>query len=240
MEIEKYKILLVEDDLNLGYLLLEFLESNGFIVKLFRDGEGGLNAFINNHFDFCILDIMLPSMDGMTLAARIKEINTDIPILFLTAKSLKEDRIKGFKIGADDYITKPFDEEELLLRIKAILKRTKPLGSNKTESIFKIGQFTFDHNNQMLSSEGKSKRLTLKESNVLKCLCLHKNNIIRREDLLESVWGSNDYFLGRSLDVFISKLRKYLKNDPSLKIECIPKVGLILTELTEQQDKPNN
>ena len=164
MEIEKCTILLVEDDINLGYLLLEFLESNDFKVKLFKDGEGGLNAFKNNHIDFCILDIMLPSMDGMTLAARIKEIDPNIPILFLTAKSLKEDRIKGFKIGADDYITKPFDEEELLLRIKAILKRTRALGSTKTGSIFKIGHFTFDYRNQLLSLEGKSKRLTSKES----------------------------------------------------------------------------
>ena len=239
MEFEKCKILLVEDDINLGYLLLEYLESNNFTVNLFRDGEGGLIAFKNKHFDFCVLDIMLPSMDGMTLAARIKEININIPIIFLTAKSLKEDKIKGFKIGVDDYITKPFDEEELLLRIKAILKRSRTQSSSQPKSIFKIGQYTFDHKNQLLSSKERTNRLTTKESDVLKCLCIHKNNIIRKEDLLESVWGKNDYFLGRSLDVFISKLRKHLKNDPQVKIDSIPRVGLILTDQMEDHDQAN-
>ncbi len=230
MKLNRYNILLVEDDINLGFLLLEFLQFNGFDVKLFRDGEGGYNAFKNNHFDFCILDIMLPSMDGVTLAARIKKLNEKIPVIFLTAKSLKEDKIKGFKIGVDDYITKPFDEEELLYRIKAILKRTKGFNSGNADSTFKIGHYSFNYKNQLLSSKGNSRRLTSKESNILRFLCISKNNIVRREDLLMSVWGDDDYFIGRSLDVFISKLRRYLNDDPSVKIECIPKVGLILTD----------
>ena len=230
MDIEKNKILFVEDDVSHGYLLMDYLESNDFNVSLFRDGESGLNAFRNNHFDLCILDIMLPAMDGLTLSVRIKEINPDIPVIFLTAKSLKHDKIKGLKLGADDYVTKPFDEEELLLRIKAVLKRTQIEIKHKATSVYKIGKFTFDHKNQLLRSSGDTKRLTKTESNVLKCLCMNKNNIILKNDLLESVWGDDDYFTGRSLDVFISKLRKHLKKDPCIKIDCIPKVGLILTD----------
>jgi DNA-binding response OmpR family regulator len=222
-------ILLVEDDLNLGFLLVEFLESKGFSVKLYRDGVTALAGFQNGNFDFCILDVMLPKMDGFTLAKKLKILNDQIPMVFLTARSLKEDKVKGYEIGADDYITKPFDEDELFLKINAILSRihlTKSSGDN----LFTIGKFTFDYQNQLLEIEGENRRLTERESNILKVLCLSKNKVIRREQILTAIWGENDYFAGRSLDVFISKLRKYFSSDPTVRIENIPKVGFILQD----------
>ncbi|MGE5395298.1 MAG: response regulator transcription factor [Candidatus Saccharibacteria bacterium] len=222
-------ILLVEDDLNLGFLLVEFLESKGFSVKLYRDGLTALAGFQNGNFDFCILDVMLPKMDGFTLAKKLKILSDQIPIVFLTARSLKEDKVKGYEIGADDYITKPFDEDELFLKINAILSRTsltKTAGDNQ----FKIGRFNFDYQNQLLEIEGENRRLTERESNILKVLCLSKNKVIRREQILTAIWGENDYFAGRSLDVFISKLRKYFSTDPTIRIENIPKVGFILQD----------
>lgn len=227
---EKVKVLLVEDDLNLGFLLLEFLESNNFDVKLYKDGESGLNAYKTGSFDFCILDIMLPKLDGFSLAKKIKAENNDIPIIFLTAKSLKEDKIKGFKIGIDDYITKPFEEEELLYRINAILKRVGFKNYTIGEEIINIGTFSFDVQNQNLICNDIERRLTVKESEILRLLCLSKNKIVKRDDIMISVWGDNDYFIGRSLDVFVSKLRKYLESDPKIKIESIPRAGLILSD----------
>ncbi len=230
MNNDKIKILLIEDDTNLGFLLVEYLETNGFDVKLYRDGETGFKGFQNGHFDFCILDIMLPSLDGFSLAKKIKAENKQIPIIFLTAKSLKEDKIKGFNIGIDDYITKPFDEEELLCRINAILMRVDSEKTKTTKNIFTIGKYTFNCNNKALIFNKKTKRLTTKESEILRLLCMSKNKIIKREDVLISVWGENDYFIGRSLDVFISKLRKYLEKDTTVKIETIPTVGFILSD----------
>lgn len=224
-------ILLVEDDLNLGFLLVEFLEQKGFSVKLYRDGQTAFSGFQNGNFDFCILDVMLPKMDGFTLAKKMKLLNPQIPIIFLTARSLKEDKMKGYEIGVDDYITKPFDEDELFYKINAILNRSnlsKPLG----EDIFVIGKYHFDYKNQLLDADGEKRRITERESAILKFLCLSKNKVVRREQILTAVWGENDYFAGRSLDVFISKLRKYLSSDPLISIENIPKVGFIL------QDKP--
>lgn len=224
------KILLVEDDVSMGFLLVDFLESNGFDVKLYKDGLKGLEAFKNSKYDFCILDVMLPGMDGFTIAENIRQTDKRIPIIFLTARSMKEDKIKGFNLGVDDYVTKPFDEDELLLRIKAILNRiSTPEDANDQQDQFQIGLFAFDSANQMLSSkDGEAKRLTQKESDVLKMLCLKMNHIVRREDILVSIWGENDYFHGRSLDVFIAKLRKYLKEDSSVNIENVPKVGFVL------------
>lgn len=222
-------ILLVEDDLNLGFLLVEFLETKGFSVKLYRDGQTAFTGFQGGHFDFCILDVGLPKMDGFTLAKKIKIINAQIPVIFLTARSLKEDKIKGYEIGVDDYITKPFDEDELLYKINAILNRShlsKGLGDNT----FQIGRFQFDYQNQLLEIDGQKRRLTERESDILKVLCLSKNKVIRREQILTAIWGENDYFAGRSLDVFISKLRKYFSLDPSVCIENIPKVGFILQD----------
>lgn len=222
-------ILLVEDDLNLGFLLVEFLELKGFSVKLYRDGETAFTGFQNRHFDFCILDIMLPKLDGYSLAKKMKVLNPKIPIIFLTARSLKEDKMKGYEIGVDDYITKPFDEDELFYKISAILNRSN-LPNAPDESIFQIGRFQFDFQNQLLVIDGQKRRLTERESTILKLLCLSKNNVIRREQILTAIWGENDYFAGRSLDVFISKLRKYFSPDSNIRIENIPKVGFILQD----------
>ena len=232
MKMEKnfIKILLVEDDVNLGFLLIEFLESNGFDVKLYRDGESGFKGFQKGQFDFCILDVMLPNIDGFTLAKKIRTENKKIPIIMLTARSLQEDKIKGFNIGIDDYITKPFDEEELVCRIKAILMRVGIDESIKDAILFKIGKYKFDYKNQMLSLNDSKKRLTAKESEILRFLCLSKNKIVKRNDIMISAWGVDDYFIGRSLDVFISKLRKHLDNDPNIKIESIPRVGVVLSD----------
>ncbi len=226
---QKLNILLAEDDLNLGFLLVEFLEGNGIQVKLYRDGESAFNGFRNGHFNFCIFDLMLPKMDGFNLAKKVKILNPKIPVIFLTARSMKEDKLKGYNLGADDYITKPFDEDELLCRIQAIANRID-LGNNGVRKVYEIGRFRFEFENQALSVNGQVKRLTIREAEVLKMLCDSKNNIVKREQILTSIWGENDYFAGRSLDVFISKLRKYFSDDPSVKIDNIPKIGFILSD----------
>ena len=224
----KAKILLVEDDTNLGFLLLEFLESKNFEVKLYRDGISGLNGFESTDFDFCILDVMLPQMDGFTLAENIRKQNQVIPIIFLTARSMREDKIRGFKIGIDDYVTKPFDEEELLFRIQSILKRVgKEITENKNE-LLQIGKYSFDVSNMILKLENQPKRLTSKETKILAMLARSQNNIVSRDEIMQEVWGEKDYFIGRSLDVFISKLRRHLSGDENIKIETIPTVGVIL------------
>lgn len=228
MKDNNQKILLVEDDTNLGFLLLEFLESNGFDVKLYRDGISALNGFNSSEFDFCILDVMMPLMDGFTLAEKIREQNKVVPIVFLTARSMKEDKLKGFKIGIDDYITKPFDEDELLFRIRSILKRANPDQIDQNKKIFDLGRIKFDVQNQELKIGKESKRLTSKESKILTILAESKNNIVNRDYLMTEVWGETDYFIGRSLDVFISKIRKHLQAEPKIKIETIPTVGVIL------------
>jgi DNA-binding response OmpR family regulator len=226
---QKVKIILVEDDMNLGFLLVDFLEANGFEVKLYRDGLSALNGFIAGSYDFCILDLMLPKMDGFTLAEKIKEINSEIPVIILSARSFKEDKIKGFRIGIDDYITKPFDEEELLYRIKAIIKRIKKAADpNNNSCMVKIGSYDFDPANQLLSMGSSSKRLTFKENRILRLLSDSKNNLVKREEIMIAIWGESDYYTGRSLDVFISKLRSYLKNDKEVIITTIPTVGYIL------------
>lgn len=228
----KIKILLVEDDINLGFLLVDFLEANGFEVKLYRDGESGFKGFQLNIFDFCILDIMLPRMDGFTLLSKIKECNTEIPVILLSARSLKDDKLKGFSLGIDDYLTKPFDEEELLYRIMAILKRIDKSSENgKAEGEVAIGNYRFDEINQILICKEKCRRLTLKESQILGVLSRSRNRIVKREELMLTVWGESDYYTGRSLDVFISKLRSHLKEDTAIKITTIPTVGYILEVL---------
>jgi len=226
---KRTKILLVEDDTSLGFLLVDFLESNGFEVKLYRDGESGLNGYKAGQYDFCIFDVMLPGIDGFTLAKRIRAENKTIPIIFLTARSMKPDKIKGFDIGGDDYITKPFDEDELLCRINAIINRynIQPEESTNKEK-YLIGKYCFDFKNQMLTIDSEQRRLTKKENDILRLLCLSVNEIVTRDTILFSIWGDNDYFIGRSLDVFIAKLRKYLAADPSVQINNIPKVGYIL------------
>lgn len=224
------KILLVEDDLNLGFMLREYLEMEGFDVKLYRDGESGLQGYVKGSFDICILDLMLPKMDGFALAREIRKDGRRIPIIMLTARSLSEDKIKGFNLGIDDYVTKPFDEKELVCRVHAILQRVEASKSKEDtkKKTYSIGEYAFDCGTQLLCGPMIEKRLTKKESAILKILCASKNQIVDRSVILKSVWGDDDYFMGRSLDVFISKLRKYLKEDPNISIESIPSVGLIL------------
>ncbi|MHC1731645.1 MAG: response regulator transcription factor [Bacteroidales bacterium] len=221
------RILLVEDDVNLGFLLVDFLESNGFEVKLYRDGQSALQGFTRSGADFCLIDIMLPGMDGFTLTARIKELDSNIPVIILSARSLKEDKITGFRLGVDDYITKPFDEEELLYRIRAVLGRTtRSLTESPDEAeIINIGRIVFEPKNLTLIQGGNSLRMTIKESRILLKLAASVNNIVTREEIMIDVWGDADYYTGRSLDVFISKLRGYLKSDPSVRIVTIPTLG---------------
>ncbi len=227
MSKERLKILLAEDDLNLGVLLVDYLEAEGFEVKLCKDGELALNAFQTNQFDLCLLDVMMPKLDGFSLVKELRTKDKKIPIIFITAKSLKEDKLKGYDLGADDYITKPFDEEELLWKIKAVIRRIPENKIISSVDIISIGKFNFDFSNQSLIINGNTKRITEKESDIVKYLSDHRNKIIKREEMLKELWGENDYFLGRSLDVFITKIRKYLKEDVDLSIENVFGVGFI-------------
>ncbi len=227
MHKEKLNILLAEDDLNLGMLLVDYLETEGFHVKLCKDGELALKAFQNAAFDVCLLDVMMPKLDGFSVAKDIRSKNKSIPIIFITAKSLKADKLKGYGLGADDYITKPFDEEELLWKIKAVIRRIPEHVTEIKPEINTIGKYSFDFANQSLIIEGKTKRITEKECEILRYLSSHRNHVIKREEMLKELWGENDYFLGRSLDVFITKIRKYLKEDPELSIENVFGVGFI-------------
>jgi len=224
---ERLNILLAEDDLNLGVLLVDYLEAEGFNVKLCKDGELALKAFQTTAFDLCLLDVMMPKMDGFSLAEAMRAKDKKIPIIFITAKSLKEDKLKGYDLGADDYISKPFDEEELLWKIKAVIRRIPEYSIESKTELISIGKYTFDFSNQSLIIEGTTKRITEKESDILHYLSLHRNKVIKREEMLKELWGENDYFLGRSLDVFITKFRKYLKEDPNLSIENVFGVGFI-------------
>ncbi|MEM9856917.1 MAG: response regulator transcription factor [Bacteroidota bacterium] len=220
------KILLAEDDENLGYILKEYLEMKEYQVTLARDGEEGLEYFQQANYDLCLLDVMMPKKDGFTLATEIRAMNTSVPIIFLTAKALKVDKLKGFKIGADDYIVKPVDEEELDARIRAIIKRS----STATEhtSHYEIGNYQFDYTNLRLSLNGEVQQMTQKEGDILKALCDRQGNILDRQSTLKSLWGESDYFNRRSMDVFISRLRKYLSQDPSITIRNVHGKGFVL------------
>ena len=221
-------ILIVEDDLSLGFLLMESLKEAGYKVTLSRDGAAGWQHYVRENFDLCILDIMMPEMDGYTLAQKMKEHIKETPFLFLTAKHLKSDKLKGFELGAEDFITKPFEAEELLCRIKVILRRKfSSLEQKRPITQFQIGDYSFDYTRQELTYQGIPRRITQKENEVLRLLCLHRNQILRREDAVEQIYGEKDYFLGRSFDVFISRLRKLLSKDPRIKIENVFKVGFI-------------
>lgn len=219
------RILLVEDDPSLGFVVKDGLSMKGFDVVLCTDGEKGQEAFDQQSFDLCILDVMLPKRDGFTLAQGIRKSNTEIPILFITAKGMLEDKVAGFAAGGDDYLVKPFNMEELFLRMDVFLRRTT---NGNGEELMKLGTFTFDRKNLTLSHPQGDKVLTQKESEVLELLCRNKDRILKREEILKKVWGDDDYFLGRSLDVFISKLRKYLKDDPALEIVNYHGVGFRL------------
>jgi len=224
----KAKILYVEDDETLGFLTRDNLEQNNYEVDHFPDGRLGLEAFQKKGYDLCLLDVMLPEMDGYELAERIRLHNSDIPILFLTAKSMKEDRIHGLQLGADDYITKPFSVEELILKIEIFLKRKYVSTPDKDK--YEIGMYTLDYKNLKLIYEDSENKLTQKEADLMKLLINNKDQTLRREDILKKLWGENDYFLGRSMDVFISRLRKYIKADPTISIENVHGVGFRLIE----------
>jgi DNA-binding response OmpR family regulator len=214
---KKIKILLVEDDPNLGSLLKDYLEAKGHQCILRTNGEDGYKSFINETFDFVILDVMMPIKDGFSLAKDIRGIDQKVPILFLTAKSLSEDKLKGFETGADDYMTKPFSMEELMARITAILRRSYD-SLNKESSEFSIGDFSFDTKLQILKNDNQNQKLTTKESDLLKLLCKNENAVLERNHALKAVWGDDNYFNGRSMDVYIAKLRKYLKSDDRIQI----------------------
>lgn len=220
------KILLVEDDANLGFVVKDNLEIHDFQVTLCEDGEAGWLRFTEEVFDLCVLDVMLPKKDGFELARAIRQRNEVIPILFLTAKSLKEDRIAGFKTGADDYLTKPFSIEELVLRIEVFLRRSRYTPAKVIT--YPLGDFVLDYQNLLLTGRSTSFTLTQREADLLKLFCLHQDQILRREEILTKIWGNDDYFMGRSLDVFISRLRKYLKDDSRLQIQTIHSVGFKL------------
>ncbi|MFM2224604.1 MAG: hypothetical protein RJA07_806 [Bacteroidota bacterium] len=222
-----FNILLAEDDKHLGLLLSDFLNAENFTVTLCNDGEKAWKAFTTFPFDLCLLDVMMPKLDGYELAKWIRKKDKHIPIIFITAKSLKEDKLMGYENGADDFITKPFDEEELLWKIKALIRRANPSTIEIEKEIISIGAYQFDFKNQSLIFNGSIKRITEKECEILKYLAANQNKIIKREEMLKTLWGKNDYFLGRSLDVFITKIRKYLKDDSTITIENIFGVGFI-------------
>jgi DNA-binding response OmpR family regulator len=212
-------ILIVEDDINLGYLLKENLEINNFSPMLCTDGEEGLRTFLNNKYDMCIVDIMLPKLDGVSLVKEIRSVNKKIPVIFLTSKTSESDKIAGFKTGADDYITKPFSFTELLLRMEAILKRTHGYGSGEQDStVYDVGNLRFDYPNRVLSNDTDRKILSAKEAELLKLFCDNQGKLLSRSIILNKIWGHDDYFLSKSLDVYLTKLRKLLKTDPSIEI----------------------
>ncbi|MDF1673917.1 MAG: response regulator transcription factor [Vicingaceae bacterium] len=223
-------ILLAEDDSNLGFVVQDNLKSNGYKVTLCSDGELALKTFANKSFDMCILDVMMPKKDGFAVAESIRSVNKDVPIVFLTAKSMQVDKIKGLTLGADDYITKPFDFQEFILRIESILRRTKVLTADTEEKVesYKVGAYNFDVKNQKLIHPKQEQGLTKREAKILAYLCEHINDIAPREMILKNIWGNDDYFSGRSLDVFISKLRKYLAADSKISITNIHGVGFKL------------
>lgn len=212
------RILLAEDDVNLGSLLRQYLEAKGYSTDLFNDGEKATEGFRAGVYDICILDIMMPKKDGFAVASDIRAINTTIPIIFLTAKNLKEDVLTGFKIGADDYITKPFNMEELLLRIEAVLRRSGAM-EIESVSVYKLGKYSFDCNKQQLQFENdEPEKLTTKENDLLRLLCVNINKVLERNYALKQIWDDDNYFNARSMDVYITKLRKKLSNDPTIEI----------------------
>lgn len=223
----KAKVLLVEDDPSLGFVLKDNLGLRGFDICLCADGDAGWKEFQTQPFDLCVLDVMLPKQDGFTLGRNIRSMNANVPILYLTAKAMTEDKLEGFKLGGDDYITKPFNMDELVMRMEVFLKRPEVQSSD--EKVFAMGGFQFDYENLRLAhASGAEKTLTVKESEVLKMLYQNRDRVLKREEILTKVWGDDDYFMGRSMDVFISKLRKYLKDDPNIEIVNYHGVGFRL------------
>lgn len=232
MDPVKPHILLCEDDTNLGMVLKNYLELNDYNVTLERDGKLGLAAFQREKFDLCLLDVMMPNMDGFTLAEEIRDVNPDVPLFFLSAKTMKDDIIQGYKLGADDYITKPFDSEVLLHKIKAILKRNEELHREEANAEYDLGRYHFNPRLRELTIDDKTQTLSPKENELLKMLSEYKNDLLSREVALKKIWGSDTYFNGRSMDVYIAKLRKYLKEDSAIEIVNIHGNGfrLVVTE----------
>lgn len=225
----KTRIILAEDDESLGQIMTDQLQSSGYEVKLYANGAEALDAFFKNGCDLLLLDVMMPQMDGFSMAENVRKVNTDVPIIFLTAKSMKEDKVLGFQIGADDYITKPFSFEELQLRIEAVMKRYrhKAEGQLKNEK-YQIGIYTLDYPNVSLIHGKKKLDLTQKEADLLRVMCIYKNQVLKRDMALKMVWGESDYFRGRSMDVFVTRLRKYLGDDDQVKIENVHGIGFRL------------
>lgn len=222
----KKHILLAEDDFDYASILKQYLEFSGFSVTWAKDGKEALKIFPDTNPDICVLDVMMPHMDGFSLAENIIEIYPDTPFIFLTAKSLKDDKIKGLKLGADDYIVKPFEVEELILRIQNILKRTQKSNLSTSDSKkFKIGDYIFDEENYLLSHDKITHRITEKEAHLIRFLYTNKNKLVKREDILKEIWGNDDFFSGRSMDVFISRLRKYFNQDPTISIPSVRGLG---------------
>lgn len=222
------KILLVEDDLNMGFLLVNFLQDENFKVKLCKDGFEGLTLAQKEHFDLCLFDVMMPKLDGFALANALRKKGVTTPFIFLTAKSMKEDKLNGYSVGAEDYITKPFDEDELLCKINVILRRKKTDKVEPGPKVFTIGKFQFDYNLHELTFGKEVHRMTKKENEILKLLCMKKNDILKRDEAVEKIYGQNDYFMGRCFDVYISRIRKLLKKDPSIEIKNVFNVGFVL------------
>ncbi len=223
------RVLLLEDDPNLGLIVQEHLQMNGFEVDLCPNGEAGLARFAREHYRLCLVDVMMPKMDGFSFAREVRRRNREMPLIFLTAKSLKEDKIEGFRIGCDDYITKPFSVEELLLRIQAVLRRSGGTTADDTRTKFDIGRYSFDSVVRVLRFGPEDRRLTPKEAELLRLLCTHLGKTLDRNLALREIWGEESYFNARSMDVFVSKLRKYLKEDPRIEISAIHGVGFRLT-----------
>jgi DNA-binding response OmpR family regulator len=226
------KVLLAEDDRDFGNILSQYVTISGFDVTLGRDGKEAWELFNQDKYDICVFDVMMPEMDGFTLAEKVKDSHPEVPVIFLTAKSLKEDIVRGLKIGADDYITKPFDPEVLILRINNILKRAYSSANDE----FKVSQTTLKYNTLDLISGGTKEKLTLKEAQLLKFFIVNKNKMLAREDILTEIWGEDDYFLGRSMDVFISRLRKYISEDKNIDIRTVRGTGFILEEVNKGEE----
>jgi len=221
---KQYKILYAEDDESLAFLTKDNLEMNGFLVARFGNGKDCLEAFDSGHFDICVLDIMMPGPDGFELAAAIRKQDSDIPIIFLSAKSLKEDRLKGLRLGADDYLVKPFSIEELLLKINIFLKRSKKQNASE-QTVYRLGNVLFDASNYLIQKGPEQITLTQREADLLKLFLDNKNTVLKRERILTELWGSNDYFLGRSLDVFVSRLRKIFQSEEGISFDNVHSIG---------------
>jgi two-component system, OmpR family, response regulator len=227
---KKIKILLVEDDPNFGSVLKNYLELNDYEIKLCTDGFAGYDQFVSGKYDICILDVMMPRKDGFTLAKEIREKDKNVPIIFLTAKTMKEDMLSGFQVGADDYITKPFDSEVLLYKLKAILRRSADKSLDSAQKEFEIGKYHFNYDHRTITAGAESHKLSPKEADLLRLLCIYKNELLPRQKALKEIWGDDNYFNARSMDVFITKLRKYLKSDESLDIINIHGKGFRLID----------